>query len=187
MANRCVEHLLQDHRQCEQILAEFEPLLDALQARPEWTTAQDAIFNRITSFFEAAQASHLRKEDEILYPALEAFLPRDVGPLAVLRAEHADLGANLSRLSEVGEALSAGASSRRLFEDFERCGRATIRILRDHIYKEDRVLFPMVARFLTPEQDARLFQQMQAISRRDGPPAGSLGCQEPPWVQEDRR
>lgn len=163
MANRCVEHLLQNHRQCEQILAEFEPLLDALRARPEWTTAQDAAFARITTFLEAAQASHLRKEDEILYPALEAFLPRDVGPLAVLRAEHADLGANLSRLSEVDEALSKGASSPRLFEDFERCGRAAIRILRDHIYKEDHILFPMVARFLSPERDEHLLRQLEAI------------------------
>jgi hemerythrin-like domain-containing protein len=38
-----------------------------------------------------------------------------------------------------------------------------LRLIQDHLYKENRVLFPMVARFLSPERDAALLERMRAI------------------------
>jgi len=42
--------------------------------------------------------------------------------------------------------------------------------LRDYIYKEGMILFPMVARFLSPERDAQLLQQMKVITKRKALP-----------------
>jgi iron-sulfur cluster repair protein YtfE (RIC family) len=43
--------------------------------------------------------------------------------------------------------------------------------LTNHIYKEERVLFPMVARFLPSDLDAHLLRQMEAMT--PGRPAGT--------------
>ena len=172
MAELSIQHLLRDHRECARILAELESLLDTQKADPEWTAGRSTAFARISRFFNEVVIGHIRKEEEVLFPALEAFLPRDVGPLAVLRAEHADTCENFRRLCVSGESSAQRDNPPQLLEDFQRAGRKVLEVVRDHIYKEDRVLFPMVARFLSPELDAEILRRMEAISRYE---ASSVG------------
>jgi regulator of cell morphogenesis and NO signaling len=99
--------------------------------------------------------SHARIEDEVLFPAIEPTLGRDMGPLAVMRAEHA----------EIDGALGGAAG----FEDADRI-RATllhvVEVARQHFVKEDNVLFPTAERILgTPkleELNAKLIERRAA-------------------------
>ena len=50
---------------------------------------------------------------------------------------------------------------------FQRAGRAALQTQRNHLYKEEVVLFPMVARFLSPDRDALLLRQLQVLPARD--------------------
>jgi hemerythrin-like domain-containing protein len=159
----CVEHLLRDHREGEKIMAELRALLDEPTDGPCWSAARAEAFARMVRFFDAVVLAHLQKEEQILFPALEAFLPREVGPLAVLRGEHHDLLAQFAEMRQAGQILSEGSTEPRVCQQFERASRALIRLFYDHVYKEDRVLFPMVARLLGPERDAYLHSQMQAL------------------------
>jgi len=75
----------------------------------------------------------LYKEEKILFPEIEKFIPRDGGPTGVMITEHKELielmrnfnklleEKNLSRLNETGMSI--------------------INILREHINKEDNMLF----------------------------------------------
>ena len=92
-----------------------------------------------------------------------------MGPLAVLRGEHREIGSLLRRLCEVGGMLALGRGDAPLVEEFERVARSTIQMTRDHIYKEDRVLFPMVARFLSIERDEYLLGEMEALATSKEP------------------
>ena len=161
MAPHCIEHLLKDHREGERIVSELESLLNQRQEGC-WTAARSASFARVAHFVDEVVMAHVRKEEDVLFPALGAFLPSDTGPLAVLRGEHQELAETFKRFLEAGGRLSAGSSDAAVCEEFERTGRAMIQGFRDHVYKEDRILFPMVARFLSPEGDARLLEQMEA-------------------------
>jgi hemerythrin-like domain-containing protein len=163
MADSTVKHLLQDHQQARAVLAELDSLLDAVARDQQWSAERSQAFHKITQFFLGDLCCLIRKEDEILYPSLGGLFPSELGPLSVLRSEHQRLCAAFRELSEVGKSLAEGKTSPQALQDFERHGRSGAEVLRDHMYKEERVLFPMVARFLTPERDAELLQQMQNL------------------------
>ncbi len=164
MTHLSIQHLLREHRQIERISAELESLLASQKAEPQWAAVHALAFSRIVCSFTECVIPHMRKEDELLFPILEAFLPRDVGPLAVLRGELRDLRTQLSRVREAGEALCRGDTQPQVREDFQHFGHAIIQSLTNHIYKEERVLFPMVARSLPSDWDAHLLHQMETMT-----------------------
>jgi hemerythrin-like domain-containing protein len=167
MADRSIQHLWQEHREAERVVGEMESLLDGQKRESKWDAARRESFARIANFYESVVINHIAKEEKVFYPALEGFLPRDVGPLAVLRGEHCEITAHFARLCELGGLLALGRNETTVVEEFERVGRTIIRVTRDHIYKEDRILFPMVARFLSEERDAYLLGEMEAISAKE--------------------
>jgi hemerythrin-like domain-containing protein len=167
MADRSIQHLWQEHREAERVVGEIESLLGSQKQDSKWDAARRESFARIVNFYEGVVIRHIAKEEKVFYRALEGFLPRDVGPLAVLRGEHREISTHFTRLCEVGGLLALGRSEAAIVEEFERVGRAIIQMTRDHIYKEDRILFPMVARFLSEERDAQLLREMEAISARE--------------------
>lgn len=173
MNNRSVQSLLRDHRTCEEVQAGLVSLLDALEAHAGWKPEHRSAFEKVCRFYRGVVLAHIRKEEEVLFPALEAYLPRDTGPLAVLRGEHREISACFERLCQLGRSFSAGAqpvanpADQERFNEFSRIGRGLVKLLDDHIYKEDRVLFPMVARFLTAERDAHILEQMETIGEKE--------------------
>jgi hemerythrin-like domain-containing protein len=173
MAERSIQHLLKDHREAETVVAEMEALLAAQKHSPGWDAARREALGRIVRFYEDVVIAHIAKEERVFFPALESYLPQDMGPLAVLRGEHREISANFARLCEVGGLLALGRDDAGLAEEFARLARATVQMTRDHIYKEDRVLFPMVARFLSDERDLYLLEQMEAVGARACPAAPS--------------
>lgn len=87
-----------------------------------------------------ADACHHAKEEDLLFPTLEARgVPREGGPIGVMLYEH-----TVSRgfVGEMGLALEAHSTG-----DPTACGRfiaaarSYIALLRDHIHKEDNVLY----------------------------------------------
>lgn len=167
MADRCLQHLLQDHQGAEKVAAEIESLVEAQKSHRRWDAARRESFAQVVRFYEEVVIGHIQKEEKVLFPALESFLPHDMGPLAVLRGEHREIAALFRRLCEVGGMLSLGRSDAPLVDEFEQVARSTIQITRDHIYKEDRVLFPMVARFLSTERDEYLLAEMEALAAKE--------------------
>jgi hemerythrin-like domain-containing protein len=155
-----ITHLLAEHRETEEYLRALEELFEA--ASP-WSAAAMESFERICAFFDRDVVCHIRKEDEGLFPVLEEFLPRDVGPLAVLRGEHAEIATNYSLMRHAGDALRRSAQKPQARADFQRYGRKLVLLVHDHIYKEDRVLYPMVARLLSAEQDRTVLLHMEGI------------------------
>jgi regulator of cell morphogenesis and NO signaling len=167
MSDLSIEHLLREHREIDRALSELEALLDSQKDSPSWTPEHSQAFARIQRCFDQCVLPHISKEDRLFYPALEDFLPRDIGPLAVLRGEHQDFTAQFARICAAAEALSKGSTEPQHREDFQRAGRAALQTQRNHLYKEEVVLFPMVARFLSPDRDALLLRQLQVLPARD--------------------
>ncbi len=161
MAGQCIQHLLQEHRAAEEILAALDGLLNSLEQEGRWSAARAESFARVRQFVTHDLPLHECKEDTILFPALAGFLPSDTGPLDVLRSEFAGIAVEAGRMVECAVALAQGEAAPKLVQSFLRAGRAFGQLLRDHIYKEDRVLFPMVARHLPAEKDAELLAAMQ--------------------------
>ncbi len=95
-----------------------------------------------------ADRNHHAKEEKVLFPAMiRAGVPAEGGPIAVMLEEHAE-GRALLATMYTGEPADQAVAARRY-----------IRLLRDHIDKENGVLFPLA--------DAVLDAHDQAEVRRD--------------------
>ena len=66
-------------------------------------------------------------------------------------------------MRQARESLLKGSNQAQAARDLERFGRRTIQAFRDHIYKEYRVLFPLVGRYLSPENDLELIKGFETI------------------------
>lgn len=100
----------------------------------------------LVRFFSGfADACHHGKEEGILFPALEAAgMPREGGPIGVMLEEHR-LGRSFIR--DMSGALDTGD-----YSNFARAADAYSGLLRAHIDKENRTLFPAGASALGKER-----------------------------------
>lgn len=176
-----IEHLLQEHADIMRRVAELRAAVRDLAEHGEAALpAALPVMRQMGRLMETQLAAHARKEDEVLFPALEAIFGPDNGPTGVMRQEHRDIhgqGALLRqtlhelnavehpRIEAGGAQLrslaAAGASAAGL------CDTATeiIRLLDLHFGKEEQILFPMAEQLLSADELnslARSFERLQA-------------------------
>jgi hemerythrin-like domain-containing protein len=142
---RTTEILMEEHRVIELVLACLDKSADAAfdSGRIDVASARDAI--RFLRTF--ADACHHGKEEQRLFPAMEKCgLPPDAGPTAVMRHEHEAGRAHVRAMDEAVTGFEKGDAS--ASERFAFKARAFVDLLREHIAKEEQVLFPMADRML---------------------------------------
>lgn len=113
-----------------------------------------------------ADRCHHGKEEDHLFPMLiRKGLPRGVGPIAVMLDEH-DRGraevAELRAALDAHERQDAGAAVR-----FGEHARAYVQLLREHIAKENDVLFPMADGMLAEVDQATLLEAFGDVEAHD--------------------
>lgn len=150
---KAIDTLMAEHRLIERVL----DALEAATVRLERGEAVPPSFFASCADFVAgfADGCHHHKEEGLLFPALlAAGLPAENGPVAVMLAEHEQgrlhtraMRAAAARLADGEEAAS---------QDLVLAARAYAALLRQHIAKEDQVLFPMAVDLLPASAQARL-------------------------------
>ncbi len=118
-------------------------------------------------FLETELEVHLRKEEQVLFPALSGYLPREGGPIGVMLLEHKDLRRTLRALRTALGSLRTDPQSASA-EDVLKVGYSLIGLLRQHIKKEDLCLFPMSSSYLDRQRLLALGGAMRAIARESG-------------------
>jgi len=99
-----------------------------------------------------ADQHHHGKEELCLFPALtQAGVPAAGGPVGVMVAEHAEGRALLRAITE-----SRG-------EERAEAARAYVRLLRDHIDKENGVLFPLADAILDSQDQQQLARALDKV------------------------
>lgn len=166
---RPTQALLDEHRVIETVLGALERLADRAFAKGELDTALARDCVRFIR--EYADRCHHGKEEERLFPAMEACgLPSEVGPTAVMRAEHEIGRAHVRRMETAAEDHERGRAG--AAERFAHDARGFADMLHDHIAKEDQVLFPMADRMLPPPaRDALLRSYADFETKEFGPGA----------------
>ena len=100
-----------------------------------------------------ADKCHHGKEEDILFPALEAAgLARDSGPIGVMLREHTLGRGHIRAMGVALELMEPGggqaSAERAQVESFCAEASAYVELLTQHIAKENTVLFPMAERLL---------------------------------------
>ena len=109
-------------------------------------------------FTETFAEPHHQKEERVLFPALEKKgIPNEGGPIGMMLLEHA---AKRDYLAKMREALQKNDKIK-----LKEKTQAMISLLREHIYKEDNILYPCAQDALTEEELAGLASQCEKIKK----------------------
>jgi len=113
----------------------------------------------IVSFIrEFADGNHHAKEEGILFPKLiEKGIPKDHGPIGMMLMEHEE-GRNYVKGMAENIVLYKSGKKEALKAVFQNM-TAYVNLLRNHITKENNVLFRMADQVLTNEEQTRLLHQ----------------------------
>jgi len=153
--------LSQEHRA-------IESMLDALEAQIRQAKSGDPFprlfFDEALDFFRNfADGCHHAKEENLLFPRMrERGVPQYGGPIGVMLAEHDQGRGYLKTIREHLDSAEAG--------DPEACNAvygnsaAYIEMLRNHIHKEDRILFRMAKMVLEPDDVLELQREFAAVT-----------------------
>ena len=149
------EILSQEHRVILQVLACLERIIDiGVRARHVDRRSAEQALEFLRTF---ADRCHHRKEEDALFPKLlEAGLPEDRGPVAVMRGEHEEARNHLRAMTANLEEAALGDGL--ALDAFVKHSKSYIALLREHIAKEDQILFPMAEVFLDVEARRELPQ-----------------------------
>ena len=142
-----------EHRVIEQVLACLEKIVE--QARQNGRLEKQPAEDAVAFFRNFADRCHHGKEEAHLFPALEAQgFPREGGPTGVMLHEHEQGRACVRGMAESLEAAAAGDPA--ALERFAANAGEYVSLLRDHIYKEDHILFALADRVLSADDQQRL-------------------------------
>ena len=150
---KATEILMEEHRQIEGLLTSLELAAKSLasgRAVPAGFFLKAADF--IMGFTDGC---HHKKEEGILFVALVATgMSNDTGPVAMMLSEH-EQGRRLTRAMRAGaEKMQGGDPAAASQVAQNALGYVTL--LRQHIQKENRILFPMADRTIPVEQQPQI-------------------------------
>ncbi|WP_243357955.1 hemerythrin domain-containing protein [Fundidesulfovibrio terrae] len=150
------DELKAEHRGIEIMLRILGQLADAAQSGRGLDKADAADVIEFLRTF--ADKCHHSKEEDLLFPALEAAgIPRQGGPVGVMLHEH-DIGRGF--IKGMSDSLASGD-----MVGFAGAARGYIELLSNHIAKEDNVLFKMADQALSPQKQEELVRAFAAMER----------------------
>ena len=156
--------LRHEHRAIESVLDSLDKAADAVKAGrqvPAWIFADGIDFIR-----NFADRCHHHKEEGRLFPKFaERGLSADSGPIAVMLIEHEqgrqhvrDAAAQFGNWTK-GDAAAGDIMANEL--------KAYIRLLREHIYKEDNILYPMGDQHISKDDDHQLVEEFDSVEEEE--------------------
>jgi len=149
---------MEEHRVIERVLNALERATNRLSRGEE---VYLRFFTGTAVFIKGfTEACHHKKEEVVLFPVLvENGLPKDSGPVAIMLAEHEE-GRRLAQgMRQSTERFQAGDI--RMRDSLVENARAYIRLLHQHISKEDKVLFPMADKIIPPDQQEQILSAFE--------------------------
>lgn len=158
---KSVERLLAEHNLIERALR----LLETAVARIETGQPVPAEFPlwAVRFFQDFADGCHHAKEEDVFFPLLkERGIPEQGGPIGVMLHEHV-LGRDCVRqMREAGQAQPFNSNQ------FATGATQYIPLLRQHIFKENNVLFRMAERVMSDSDDATVTSQFAQVEQERG-------------------
>ena len=158
---KATETLKHEHNLIERALVLLSSTVEALRSGrqvPEGFQEWAVDFMR-----RFADGRHHAKEEDVLFPLLEQRgIARHGGPIGVMLHEH-EVGRECVR--RMSQSLSSANNNP---ATFAAAAEEYVALLRQHIFKENNVLFRVADRILAPSDDAEVVARFRAAEGPDG-------------------
>jgi hemerythrin-like domain-containing protein len=161
---KATEILSSEHRVIERVIAALETGANQLEAGEP---VRPGFFIQATDFIKGfADGCHHHKEEGVLFPALaEHGMSIQNGPVGAMLSEH-ELGRHFTR------SLLAAAQS---WEGGDQTAKAAVienargyaSLLHQHIFKEDRILFPTADRVIPLELQEAILEGFEHVEHEE--------------------
>ena len=161
---KATDVLTEEHHVIERVLNSLERATNRLEngqaVRPEF-------FLSAVDFIRGfADGCHHRKEEGVLFKKMEAQgMPAQGSPIGVMLSEH-ELGRQYT-----GELLSAAQGMQsgdpKANQQAILSGRSYVALLRQHIFKEDKILFPMADHVIPSDQHASVWEGFEHVEHAE--------------------
>jgi hemerythrin-like domain-containing protein len=157
---RPTEILINEHRVIEKMLGVIEKVSERLE-RGEEVPAEH--LEKIVEFIRTfADKCHHGKEEGVLFPALEeAGVPREGGPIGVMLYEHEEGRRFVQGMSDAIDQYKKGTDGAEFF--FLQNAKNYVGLLRDHIQKEDNILFQIANFHLSQEREKEILKEFEKV------------------------
>jgi len=141
--------LSDEHRIIERVLGAVEKLAEGpVGALEPWKKALDFIRH-------FADECHHFKEEKLLFPLMEEHgIPIEGGPIGMMLVEHEEGRSYVRSMLAALSLVEAGNESAK--ESLVSSAQAYCRLLREHIEKEDEILFRMADEVISADQQKKL-------------------------------
>lgn len=161
---RATDVLMQEHRLIERVLDALERAASHLERSHP---VRPAFFLDAADFIAGfADGCHHRKEEGVLFGAMiDSGVPREGGAIAMLLDEH-EQGRAFNRAMRDGAKRLEGGD-RTASRQVTSAVRGYVALLRDHIAKEDEMIFPMADDMIAPERLEDVMRGFEQIERQD--------------------
>jgi hemerythrin-like domain-containing protein len=154
-----------EHRQVEEQLDALTAALRQLGDRGADAEVLDRI-ESVARYIDGEMALHHRKEEDCLFPFLEEFLASENLRLDARIADHEDLNIMSSKFKEaLSECRQLEPGRRATFaaQMLKGYGLYIVHLVREHLLKEDQILFLVAEEYLTAEQEAQILARFADI------------------------
>ncbi len=157
------EILKNEHRVIERMLSVLENLYKRAESG-ERINIEHA--EKMIEFFKLfADKCHHGKEENMLFPEMEkAGVPKEGGPIGVMLFEHTQGRNFIKGMAEAVEEIKKGKDEK--FKFIENA-KGYINLLKDHIYKEDNILFNMADMHLSHEVQSGLLEKFEKFEKEE--------------------
>jgi len=174
-----IERLLEEHRAIMAKVSDLRRAVADLERRGEAALPDvKPALEALSAMMSTDLVAHARREDEALFPALEAVFGAGGGPTEMMRAEHRAIHGQADRfrktLHELNQVehpaiVAAGARLRTLTaasasaSDLRAIGESILELLDLHFGKEEDILFPMAREVLSADALRAVSRTMEAL------------------------
>ena len=161
---KATEILMAEHRVIERVLTALERAAARMERDQ---TTRPGFFLDAADFIKGfADGCHHRKEEGVLFKTMAANgMPTQGGPIGVMLAEHEQGRAYTRAMRAAAERLAAGDASAR--REVIQNARGYAALLRQHIAKEDGILFSIADQVIPLTDQAQVAEDFEQVEHEE--------------------
>ena len=156
--------LSSEHRVIERVIVALEIAANKLESGQE---VRPGFFIDASDFIKGfADGCHHKKEEGVLFKSMvNNGMPSEQGPVAMMLLEHEE-GRQFTRgMHTAAQKLQAGDASAKT--EIIQNARGYANLLRQHILKEDRILFPIAGKIIPVDQHDRVLADFETVEHEE--------------------